>query len=363
MTRTRGAYLKWGLGLGAVLLAGLALVLFAPARLGGYELGRTDLLAQDEATAQGEGSTEETTAADPLVGEEPRSCGSEDDELVYLANADATLAVAADREGRFAFYGLPDPSGKPTTDSYDLLRGCNGENFSPLNSASLRVADPDAMTSYYGGSYAEGEGEVLVANGEDAIVEETRLENGALVTAYRFGGGITLTQTLKLARTDGSDAANALQIAYRLENASPEARKVGLRSLLVPTAAAGRLPHFYATALEGRAPAGGGGPEVEKERVLFAVTRQVGPVYAPREGAASDAGGVWRPDQGARTPDRVTFAEPRQFERWRFVYDIRPDWPLGDEPALAAYWLDEDLPAGSSRSFAHSYAAEPQGGS
>ncbi len=69
-------------------------------------------------------------------GEAPLLCAPQD-ALVYSTRE--RVAVAADRAGHFTLYGGADPrSGKPTNDSYDLLRDCSPE-LSFANSATLRV--------------------------------------------------------------------------------------------------------------------------------------------------------------------------------------------------------------------------------
>ncbi|MDP9437534.1 MAG: hypothetical protein M3P49_02120, partial [Actinomycetota bacterium] len=149
--------------------------------------------------------TDERRSAAPAVPEGPRPgdapllCAPQD-ELVYSSRE--RVALAADRAGHFTLYGGADPrSGRPTDDSYDLLRDCSPE-LSFANSVTLRV---------------DG-GEPETAGAENNALRTRKAElDGTLATVYRFGGGIEMTQHLRLVEEKGSEGP-ALEISYRLAN-------------------------------------------------------------------------------------------------------------------------------------------------
>lgn len=353
-------YEKYMLAAAGVLTLALVVILVAPARWGGFELGWTDPLSERDETAVAQGAPEAEAGGNmEEEGGTGPLCAAHT--LLYAHND--RFAVVADAEGRFAFYGAPDGrTGERSQNSYDLLRDCYpGGPYYP-NYASVRIAEPGAMTSSYGGSYAEGSGEVRLADAENAASLEptTRGDDGSLTTRWRFEDGISLTQTLRLVEGPRSGAADTLEIVYEVENTSSSPKSVGVRSHLTPPLAGERRPLFYVPALEGRPLAEGGGAEIANERVLFSRTGQVHPFSVPRAGAASDASGLWSPGSEGPGPDRITFADPARLFEWSFIYDIRPGWPLGEEPAFAVYWLDKEVGPGQKIRFSHSYGAAPQ---
>jgi hypothetical protein len=75
--------------------------------------------------------------------------------------------------------------------------------------------------------------------------------------------------------------------------------------------------------------------------------RARGAVISPREGVPSDSTARWQP-AGGRLPDAVTMAGTLELLSAPFRYRVRLAWPLPPSSSIAAYWLGERLPPGSS---------------
>ena len=271
-------------------------------------------------------------AADHREGGEPASlqqgvlsplCAPRE-ELLYTVDAASRAAVAVDRDGRFALYGLADPDGgRPTRHSYEILTGCSVRGL-PGNFASLLV----------GGRRPE-------PADHSTLLRPTReAPDDSLITRFCFSGGVVLEQRLHLERKD-------LLISYRLANRSSKARTASLRSLITPAAQTGEdvEGRFVLPTLDNDPPGGGEGTRVRTELALS--EEQVAPFEVPRPGVPSDSGGRWGPATGPR-PDRVIFAGTRELERVPFLYDACAGRPLPDASSFAVYWLEEELRPGKA---------------
>jgi hypothetical protein len=218
-------------------------------------------------------------------GEAPLLCAPQD-ALVYSTRE--RVAVAADRAGHFTLYGGADPrSGRPTNDSYNLLRDCSPE-LSFANSAMLRVDGREPEP----------------AGAENNVLRTREADDGALATVYRFGGGIEMTQSLGLVDEEGPRGP-ALEISYRLANRAEETKTVGLRSLLNPPiwASAPDRPAYRAPVLAERPVQEGGrkNGRIVTERTMLGEEARA-PFYVPRRGVASDSSGRWEPGVGGPPP-------------------------------------------------------------
>ncbi len=247
------------------------------------------------------------------------------EELLYAVDAASRTALAVDRDGRFALYGLADPNGgRPNRDSYEILTGCSVRGL-PGNFASVLVAGRGPEPADH-----------------STLLHPTReATDGSLVTRFSFAGGVLLEQELRLERKD-------LLISYRLANRSSKARTASLRSLITPAAQTGEDDvegRFVLPTLENDPPGDGGGTRVRTELALSG--EQVAPFEVPRPGVPSDSGGRWGPATGPR-PDRVVFAGTRELERAPFLYDAGAGRPLPDASSFAVYWLGEELRPGEA---------------
>ncbi|MDP9480910.1 MAG: hypothetical protein M3R38_35475 [Actinomycetota bacterium] len=304
-----------------------------------------DARQQEERTSPAPGAkgpAAPTVPEGPAPGDAPLLCAPQE-ALVYSSRERVT--VAADRAGHFTLYGGADPeSGRPTEDSYDLLRGCSPE-LSFANYATLRV---------------DG-GEPELAGAENNVVRTRKAErDGALTSVYRFGGGIEMTQSLRLLDEKGSGGP-ALEISYLLVNRAEETRTVGLRSLLNPPiwAAAPDRPAYRAPAV-GERPVPEGGRKngrIVTERTMLGEEAQ-SPFYVPRKGAASDSSGRWEPGAEGPPPERITFAGSLRFLRAPFFYEARLGYVLPPHSAFAAYWTDLRMEPGQEVTVSHRYVAD-----
>jgi hypothetical protein len=246
------------------------------------------------------------------------------EDLLYAVDAASRTALAVDRDGRFALYGLADPdSGRPTRDSYEILTGCSVRGL-PGNFASVLVAGRGPEPADH-----------------STLLRPTReAPDGSLVTRFSFAGGVVLEQRLRLERKD-------VLISYRLANRSSKARTASLRSLITPAAQTGESVEgrFVLPTLENDPPGGAEGTRVRTELALLG--EQVAPFEVPRPGVPSDSGGRWGPATGPR-PDRVVFAGTRELEHVPFLYDAGAGRPLPDASSFAVYWLEEELRPGEA---------------
>jgi hypothetical protein len=261
--------------------------------------------------------------AAPADAGEPSPLCAPREELLYAVEAASRTALAVDRDGRFALYGLADPDdGRPTRDSYEILTGCSVRGL-PGNFASVLVA---------GRGPEPADHSTLLHPSREA-------PDGSLVTRFSFAGGVVLEQELRLERKD-------LLLSYRLANHSSKARTASLRSLITPAAQTGEdvEGRFVLPTLENDPP-GGEGTRVRTELALTG--EPVAPFEVPRPGVPSDSGGRWGPATGPR-PDRVVFAGTRELERVPFLYDAGAGRPLPDAASFGVYWLEEELRPGEA---------------
>lgn len=275
-------------------------------------------------------------------GDAPLLCGPQD---ALLYSSRQRVAVAADRAGHFTLYGGADPrSGRPTEESYDLLRDCSPE-LSFANSTTVRV---------------DG-GEPEPAGAENVVGRTREAGDGALETVYRFGGGIEMTQNLRLVDEKGSEGPT-LEISYRLANRARQTRTVGLRSLLNPPiwAPAPDRPAYQAPAIAGRPVPEGGrkNGRIVTERTMLGEEAEA-PFYVPRRGAASDSSGRWEPGAEGPPPERITFAGSLRFLRAPFFYEARLGYVLPPNSAFAAYWTDLGVEPGQEVTVSYRYVADP----
>lgn len=260
--------------------------------------------------------------AAPTNAGEPSPLCAPPEELLYAVDAASRTALAVDRDGRFALYGLADPDrGRPTRDSYEILTGCSVRGL-PGNFASVLVAGRGPEPADH-----------------STLLRPTReAPDGSLVTGFSFAGRVVLEQRLRLAGKD-------LLISYRLAKRSSKARTASLRSLITPAAQTGEdVEGRFVLPTLGNDPPGGEGTRVRTELALSG--EQVAPFEVPRPGVPSDSGGRWGPATGPR-PDRVVFAGTRELQRAPFLYDA-DGRPLPDASSFAVYWLEEELRPGDA---------------
>ncbi len=205
-------------------------------------------------------------------------------------------------------------------------------------------------------------GKPELAGAKNNALETCEAEpDGALKTVYRFGGGIEMTQSLRLA-DEGGPAGPTLEISYRLVNRAEETRTVGLRSLLNPPiwAPAPDRPAYRAPVIAERPTPDGGrkNGRIVTERTMLGEEAQA-PFYVPRRGAASDSSGRWEPGNEGPPPDRITFASSLRFLRAPFFYEARLGYALPPNSAFAAYWTDLRIEPGAALTVSHRYATDP----
>jgi hypothetical protein len=297
-------------------------------------------------TGEGDAAGPAASPEEPAgPGEAPLLCGPQE-ALIYSWRE--RVAVAADRVGHFTLYGGADPrSGRPTGDSYDLLRDCSPE-LSFANSTTLRV---------------DG-GEPEFTGAESNVVGTREAESGAITTVYHFGGGIEMTQNLRLVKEEGPGGPE-LEIYYRLANRADEPRTVGLRSLLNPPiwAPAPDRPVYRAPVIAERPLQEGGrkNGRIVTERTMIGRNAQA-PFYVPRRGAASDSSARWEPGNEGPPPERITFAGSLGFLGAPFLYEARLGHVLPPNSAFAAYWTGLRLEPGQELTLSHRYVTHPAPG-
>ncbi len=254
------------------------------------------------------------------------------------------MAVVADEAGHFALYGAPDPeSGAPTRESYDLLRGCAPDGTF-ANVAGVAVGAPGAAV------------QVLAEGG--AAAGTTKTETGALLTVYELPEGLTVSQELAL--VPGEMGAGALKIAYRVENASGEDQTVSLASVLAPALFVGPPGALNGSPfVSGALAEAGADPAVRTERDLLMRAGEVGPLEAPRPGAASDSSGFWTPGTTGDAPDVVSLAGWKGLRGDLLGHEARPDKTLPAGAALAARWEEHPVADGETLTFSQHYGLPP----
>ena len=254
------------------------------------------------------------------------------------------IGVAADREGHFTAYGLPDKrTGLPGKDSYELLRGCvPGAGEGPLfgNQLHLRVdtkqkSPVDLPT-----------GGTVFSAGDAHLDQPTRKAGDTLVTSYRFPGGVGLVQRLTPRKT-------GVAIGYTVSNDSRTAKAVSLRSLLSPTPASGPDPKVRFKIAGSVA---GSGTQPAETDVVFEGPEVPKAIAVPRPAAASSASAVWRPGRQTAPPTRLAIAGYHRLAGPPFDYDATKAYALPENAALAAYWDGMKLGPGESVAVSETYA-------
>ena len=254
----------------------------------------------------------------------------------------ATLAVAANEDGRFVLYGVPRSSdGRPTRDSYELLRGCSRQG-ERLNRAGIRIGDGPT-----------------VALGPAVVRGKTRkVGSGALVSEYRPAADLEVRQELRI--STGDAGAEALEVLYAVENHSGRSREVSLSSVLAPPPAAPpRVSDGAPFVVPMLATLGGGqasDPAIREGRTLSG--QQVGPVYVSRIGAASDASGLLTFGPTGPTPDGLAIAGWEDLVSG--ALDHRADGSaLPEDSAIGVGWRGERIGPGATLVLSERYGYPP----
>lgn len=297
------------------------------------------------------------------------------EEITYSWNK--YLAVAADRAGRFTLYGSPDPAtGRPTNDSYGLLDGC-APQFSSANYATLRIEGEDIGKGFVSDA---GSSTLGAQTTQNKGTNKGSSKGGRLSTTHRMPGAIGFTQILKLTNAgnpredsrESSPGRGSLQMIYKLTNNSNDRRTVSVRATMTPVAAnEGAAVKYFRPATDGSRLAA----KITHERNLIAgaddTTAQLGPLVAPRPGAASNSSGYWSSGsprnkvgsarREAVAPDRLTFASTpaRLYTSPEFTYPVREGRTLGRGAPFAVYWMDVELDPGERVRLHHSYGFPP----
>ena len=177
------------------------------------------------------------------------------------------LAVAADPDGHYTLYALPDPqTGRPTNDSYELLRGCLPKNlFANTTVVSINPEDPKSSATP-----VKKTGSSNLDHPTRRITSDTGPQ---LVTTYDLTGDLRLTQRLGL-------QCGKLRVIYELTNRSDKPTTATLRSLLSPTPATPGQEVLF------ELPNGGSENGIEHDTVIRNEgSRDIGRVWAPRPAA------------------------------------------------------------------------------
>jgi hypothetical protein len=252
--------------------------------------------------------------------------------------------VAADASGRFVLYGTPRATnGRPTRDSYELLRGCSRDG-KRLNRAAIRIGDGPAIPL------------------DPSTVHQQTYKSGAgaLVSVYRPADGVSVRQELRVLPED--DGTEALEVHYVVENLSGDSQQVSLFSMLTPPPASLGTPRVFDGApfvapvlamLEGDDSAD---PAIKEERLISG--RQVGPVYVLRVGAASDASALFTPGSEGPVPDSIAIAGWREISAAPFDYEADGK-PLPEESAIGTVWRREQLDPGATLVLSERYGYQP----
>lgn len=254
-------------------------------------------------------------------------CRTEGQQYLRSKGAGSNAGVALDRAGRFALYGAADSRGRPTRDSFEILRGCDA-GLSFTNYTTLQVGDAPPGPA-----------------GLSNLLSPTAVTGDAsqAMTRYEFPQGVTMTQRAALEQ-DG------LLLSYEVTNTSRTDRTLSFRSLLTPPVASKDQDVLFAASRSPSARITG----ITRERTLHLDDDGIESISVPRPGAASDSSATWRP-HGASIPDRTTFTGFLDISSEPMLYDVRLAWPLPPHSAMALYWTDLDLSAEESVEFSYRY--------
>ncbi len=276
---------------------------------------------------------------------EPVSCVAPE---ALLQEHSDLAAVSADPEGRFAFYGLPDPdTNLPGANSHDLLRGCAAAEAAVLFLNPVRVS-------------AAGEGARAI--GPRTVSERTRRDGDALLTRHRLPAGLVVTQKLSLVPVEGrfasSPAPDTLRASYTLENDSAAPLTASLSTVLSPARGSfseenSGVPYFANHPPRGRGPVGAGA--ITSARVLDASRAEIPEeLIVPRPGAAASSTSYWR--ALGTSPDRITFGPATELASGDpLPGDPGRAQPLPDASAFAPLWDGIDLAPGETATVAYEY--------
>lgn len=263
-------------------------------------------------------------------------------ELHYAVSESGMTGLAADDSGHFALYGLPAADGRPSVESYELLRDC-APDLAFANFPSVGIDVPDE-----GFERLEAEPVIPV----DAVQTENRVENGSLYTTYSFEAEqVELVQKLSL---EGED----LRIGYTVKNTAQSAHTVTLKSLLSPTPNTGageQEPSFTIVRAPGEDEYPGGN-EVKYERTLRPLEDHFQSLRVPRPAAASNSSIDVRFEDPQ--PEMVVAAGFLDLSVPQLIYPTRIAYPLPDNPALATYY-ERELEAGQQFGVSYTVAIGP----
>lgn len=276
---------------------------------------------------------------------------------VHVLRVADQLAVAADESGHFTLYEAPDPkTGAPTSDSNELLRDCAPE----LAHYNLTTVETNAGSTTLG---------------SETVSTKTKLQKvgsgplgRALVTEHKLDSGLSVTQTLSLARRSSNRISNRisnggfeLRISHAIK-ADSSTGGLAVRQLLAPAlqnrTAEGEETRFTVPGLKGRM----NGERVPYEAVLARSRGEIPKaILAPRPAAATDSTSTWR-STGDLKPSHVTFAGWKDLTKTPGPYGIRLAWPLPPDAALAVEWRDLDLEGQDPTVLRQSYGPSPPTG-
>lgn len=260
------------------------------------------------------------------------------------------LAVAADPDGHYTLYALPEAeTGLPSRNSYELLRGCLPKRIF-ANTTDIKTAGSDEAGS---GQRDPASGESATKTGASNVKHPTRRitsDTGSqLVTTYEVDDKLNLTQRLEL-------QAGKLKIVYGLENKSDEPTSVTLRSLLSPTPASPGQDVLF------ELPNAGTKDGVRRDTVVSnEVASRTNNVWAPRPAAASDSTAVWRPAVGPQ-PSKIVFAGFHRLNSGPFDYDASDRYPLPPNASMAIYWKGLSIGPGETVTVGQTYGPKADRG-
>lgn len=262
------------------------------------------------------------------------------------------LAVAADPDGHYTLYALPDSqTGMPSKDSYELLRGCLPKKIF-ANETALKTTSAAGETNSGGKNPASGpSGTKAGASNVKHPTRRIASDNGPqLVTAYEVATGLRLTQRLGI-------QPGKLRIIYEVANTSDKPNTVELRSLLSPTPASPSQDVLF------ELPNGGQKDRIERDTVIGNdLASTITNIQAPRPAAASDSTAFWKAAAGPQ-PSKIIFADFHRLNSGPFDYDAAGRYPLPPNASIAVYWKGLSLEPGESVTVEQTYGPKTNRGS
>lgn len=264
------------------------------------------------------------------------------------------LAVAADPDGHYTLYSLPNAqTGLPADNSYELLRGCLPTDVF-ANTLAIEISNPSEGDEAGKKADAAHETRVVPADGSTTVRTTRRIKTDKgqqLITTYEAPGGVRFTQRLGL-------QAGKLAISYDLDNRSKHPAGLALRTILSPTPANPDQDVLF------EVPNAGPEAGITRDTVLRnGAGTSLNRIWSPRPAAASDSTALWEPGTGPE-PEKVTFAGFHRLRDSRFDYGVEDHYPLPPNASMAVYWQDLTLEPGQTMTFGHTYGPEtgPDGG-